>query len=229
MKLPEDSFKHQGLRKILIETIRDKGITDQNVLDAMNKIPRHFFFEKAFLSQAYSDKAFQIGAGQTISQPYTVAYQTSLLDLKPGEKVLEIGTGSGYQTCILMELEARVFSIERQKELYDVAMQRLPLMGYRPRLFFGNGYEGLLGYSPFDKVLITCGAPAVPQELIRQMKVGGIMVAPIGAGSVQVMKRITKISEEETREETFTEFRFVPMLENKEWGGTDKVADKLKR
>jgi protein-L-isoaspartate(D-aspartate) O-methyltransferase len=195
LNLPEDNFKHQGMRKLLIESIRAKGIKDENVLSAMLRVPRHFFFEQAFLNQAYSDHAFQIGAGQTISQPYTVAYQTSLLQLQRGEKVLEIGTGSGYQTSVLIELGAKVFTIERQKELFDVAQQRFPLMGYAPKMFYGDGYKGLPAFAPFDKILVTCGAPFIPEELVKQLKVGGIMVIPLGGGDVQVMTLIKKFQQ----------------------------------
>ncbi len=216
--LPEDNFKHQGMRKKLIDQLRSKGIDNEDVLSAMMKVPRHFFLDLAFLNQAYSDHAFQIGAGQTISQPYTVAYQTSLLNIKKGEKVLEIGTGSGYQTSVLFELGAKVFSIERQKELFDRTKDLLPAMNYSPKLFYGDGYKGLPGYAPFDKVLITCGAPFVPEELVKQLKVGGIMVIPVGAGEVQIMNLITKISETEIEKKELKNFKFVPMLENKEWG-----------
>jgi protein-L-isoaspartate(D-aspartate) O-methyltransferase len=218
IKLPEDSFKHKGMRKHLIDQIREKGIKDEAVLSALNKVPRHFFFNQAFLNQAYSDSAFQIGAGQTISQPYTVAYQTSLLHVNKGEKILEIGTGSGYQTCILLELGAKVFSIERQKELYDKAIQMLPLMGYNPKLFYGDGYLGLPSYAPFDKILITCGAPFIPDELIKQLKTGGLMVVPVGAGDVQVMTVVRKTGDQTIEKEELKNFRFVPMLEKKEWG-----------
>jgi protein-L-isoaspartate(D-aspartate) O-methyltransferase len=216
--MPEDNFKHQGMRKKLIDIVREKGIKDESVLNAMMKVPRHFFFDKAFINQAYSDHAFQIGAGQTISQPYTVAYQTSLLSLSRGEKVLEIGTGSGYQTCILCEMGAKVFSIERQKELFDKAKVILPLMGYSPKLFYGDGYKGQPSFAPFDKILVTCGAPSVPEELVKQLKVGGLMVIPVGAGEVQIMTFIRKISENEIEKKELKEFRFVPMLENREWG-----------
>ena len=202
----------------MVEEIKAKGLEDAKVLDAILKVPRHFFFEKAFLAQAYSDQAFKIGAGQTISQPYTVAYQTHLLDVRPGDRILEIGTGSGYQTCILLELQARVFSIERQKELYDKAKTFFPLLGYAPKLFYGDGYAGLPTYAPFDKVLITCGAPEIPAELLKQLKVGGIMVAPIGAGDVQIMTTIVKTSDTSFEKDELKEFRFVPMLEDKEWG-----------
>ena len=217
-QLQDDNFKHQGMRKKLMDEIREKGISDEVVLTAMMKVPRHFFFDQAFLNQAYSDHAFPIGAEQTISQPYTVAYQTSLLKLAKGEKVLEIGTGSGYQTCVICELGIKIFSIERQKELFDRAQKLLPLMGYSPKLFYGDGYKGLPGYAPFDKILVTCGAPMVPEELVKQLKVGGLMVIPIGAGEIQIMTLIRKISETEIEKTEFKEFRFVPMLENKEWG-----------
>jgi protein-L-isoaspartate(D-aspartate) O-methyltransferase len=220
LQLPEDTFKHQGMRKKLIDGIREKGIKDEAVLAAMMRVPRHYFFDQAFLAQAYSDHAFQIGAGQTISQPYTVAYQTSLLKITRGEKVLEIGTGSGYQTAVLLELGAKVFSIERQKELYDRTSQFLPFMGYNPKLFYGDGFKGLPAYSPFDKILITCGAPFIPDDLVKQLKPGGRMVIPVGAGEVQMMTLIEKISETETIKTEFSEFRFVPMLQNREWGNS---------
>ncbi len=214
----EDNFKHQGMRKQLIDSIRTKGIDDERVLEAMLKVPRHHFLEKAFLNQAYTDQAFKIGAGQTISQPYTVAYQTSLLHLKKGDKVLEIGTGSGYQTCILLEMGAKVFSIERQKELFDKTKDLLSSLAYSPKLFYGDGYKGLPSYAPFDKVLVTCGAPHVPEELLKQLKVGGVMVIPVGAGDVQIMTTILKTSETTFETHELKNFRFVPMLEHKEWG-----------
>ena len=214
----EDNFKHQGMRKQLIDSIKSKGIDDERVLEAMMKVPRHYFLEKAFLNQAYTDQAFKIGAGQTISQPFTVAYQTSLLHLQKGDKVLEIGTGSGYQTCILLEMGAKVFSIERQKELFDKAKEFLPAIGYSPKLFYGDGYKGLPAYAPFDKILVTCGAPFVPEELVKQLKVGGMMVIPVGAGEVQVMTTILKTSETAIEKHELKNFRFVPMLEHKDWG-----------
>jgi protein-L-isoaspartate(D-aspartate) O-methyltransferase len=213
--VPEDSFKHQGMRKKLIEEIRQKGIEDENVLNAMMKVPRHFFFEAAFLNQAYQDQAFRIGAGQTISQPYTVAYQSTLLKIKKGEKVLEIGTGSGYQTSILLELGAKVFSIERQRELFEKAKQFLPSIGYNAKLFYGDGYKGLPAFGPFDKIIVTCGAPFVPPDLITQLKTGGIMVIPVGAGEVQIMTVIIKTGDETIETHELKNFRFVPMLENK--------------
>lgn len=218
IQLPEDNFKHQGMRKKLIDSLRVKGIKNETVLAAMQKIPRHFFLDLAFLNQAYSDQAFQIGAGQTISQPYTVAYQTSLLELKKGDKVLEIGTGSGYQTIVLTECGAKVFTIERQKELYDRAKEMLPKMNCPAKLFYGDGYKGLAAYAPFDKILVTCGAPFVPEELVKQLKVGGMLVIPVGSGDVQVMTRIIRNGEDDFKKEEYSNFRFVPMLENKEWG-----------
>jgi len=220
LQLPEDTFKHQGMRNKLVEGIREKGISDEKVLEAMMTVPRHFFFEPAFLNHAYEDQAFRIGAGQTISQPYTVAYQSSLLKLQKGEKVLEIGTGSGYQTCVLLQMGAKVFSIERQKELHDKALQMLPAMGYNAKLFYGDGFKGLPGYAPFDKILITCGAPFIPDELVKQLKVGGRMVIPVGAGEIQIMTLVEKVSESEIIKTEFKEFRFVPMLQNREWGST---------
>jgi len=206
------------MRKKLLDTIKAKGIEDKQVLEAMMNVPRHFFLEKAFLDQAYSDNAFQIGAGQTISQPFTVAYQTSLLQLQRGDKVLEIGTGSGYQTSVLVKMGVKVFSIERQKELYDKASFTLKSIGIAAKLFYGDGYKGLPSYAPFDKILVTCGAPSVPEGLLQQLKIGGIMVIPVGERPVQIMKRIVRISETEFKTTELDSFRFVPMLENKEWG-----------
>jgi len=217
--IQEDNFKTQGMRKKLLEIVRQKGISDEAVLKAMMKVPRHYFLDKAFIEQAYSDHAFQIGAGQTISQPYTVAYQTSLLELKKGDKVLEIGTGSGYQCCVLLEMGAKVFTIERQKELYDRAKEFLPAIGYNPKFFYGDGYKGLPAFAPFDKVLVTCGAPFVPPELLAQLKVGGLLVIPVGAGSVQMMTKVTKTSDTTFDTVELKEFRFVPMLSDREWGG----------
>jgi protein-L-isoaspartate(D-aspartate) O-methyltransferase len=210
-----DTYRHKGLRTKLVEIIRQKGIADENVLKAMNEVPRHFFFDSSFLEFAYDDKAFPIGSGQTISQPYTVAFQSQLLSVTPGMKVLEIGTGSGYQACILSKMGAKVFSIERQKLLYDKAKVFLPSIGFRIKLFFGDGYIGLHPYSPYDRILITAAAPYIPQPLIDQLKTGGMLVAPVGEGDVQVMTRLVKVSENETKTEHHGSFRFVPMLENK--------------
>jgi len=213
-----DTYKHQGLRKQLVEIIREKGITDTNVLAAIGKVPRHFFFDSSFLKYAYEDKAFPIGAGQTISQPYTVAFQSQLLKLSKGQKVLEVGTGSGYQACILAEIGVKVFSIERQKSLYDKAVQFLPSLGYRIKLFYGDGYKGLPAYGPFDKIIVTAGAPFIPEPLMDQLKPGGILVIPVGADDVQEMTTITRISEQEFRKREHGKFRFVPLLEDKARG-----------
>jgi len=209
-----DSMRHQGMRKKLVEEIKQKGIADEKVLDAIGRIPRHFFMDNAFLEFAYQDKAFPIGSGQTISQPYTVAYQTQLLLLNKGEKVLEIGTGSGYQTAVLCELGARVYSIERHRELYERTKKLLGGMNYHPKLFFGDGFNGQPSFAPFDKILITCGAPDVPEGLLKQLKNGGIMVAPIGVKE-QVMYTILKKSDTEFEKIELDRFRFVPMLEKK--------------
>ena len=213
-----DSFRHQGLRKKLIENLASKGISDSNVLDAMNKIPRHLFMDNAFVNFSYQDKAFPIGAGQTISQPYTVAFQSQLLEIKPYEKVLEVGTGSGYQAAVLSLLDAEVFTIERQRELFLKTKKFLPSLGYNCMFVYGDGYKGMPNFAPFDKIIITCGAPFIPEDLVSQLKVGGRMVAPIGDGDTQVMHLIEKISETETRLTTHGEFSFVPMLNNKNNG-----------
>ena len=213
-----DSFRHQGLRKKLIENLASKGISNSNVLDAMNKIPRHLFMDNAFVNFSYQDKAFPIGAGQTISQPYTVAFQSQLLEIKPYEKVLEVGTGSGYQAAVLSLLDAEVFTIERQRELFLKTKKFLPSLGYNCMFVYGDGYKGMPNFAPFDKIIITCGAPFIPKDLVSQLKVGGRMVAPIGDGDTQVMHLIEKISETETRLTTHGEFSFVPMLNNKNNG-----------
>ncbi|MFQ3333092.1 MAG: protein-L-isoaspartate(D-aspartate) O-methyltransferase [Thalassomonas sp.] len=213
-----DSFRHQGLRKQLIEHLASKGIVSLEVLNAMNKIPRHLFLDNAFVNFAYQDKAFPIGAGQTISQPYTVAFQSELLQIKPYEKVLEVGTGSGYQAAVLSLLEVEVFTIERQRELFLKTKKFLPTLGYNCMFVYGDGYKGLPKFAPFDKIIITCGAPFIPEDLIAQLKVGGRMVAPIGDGNIQVMHLIEKISETESRVTTHGEFSFVPMLNDKNNG-----------
>lgn len=210
-----DSFKHKGMRKKLIEELRKKGIGDNRVLEAFNVVPRHFFLDAVFTEQAYSNMAFQIGSGQTISHPYTVAFQTQLLEIKKGDKILEIGSGSGFQTAILCEMGAKVFSIERHKELHLKAKNMLRHLGYNARLSFGDGYKGIPVFAPFDKVIITCGAPGIPQELINQLKVGGFMIVPIGEGEEQQMKKIVKQEDGSTTIEDFGVFKFVPMLENK--------------
>jgi protein-L-isoaspartate(D-aspartate) O-methyltransferase len=210
-----DTYRHKGLRKKLMAVLKEKGIHDERVLKAMNDIPRHVFMDNAFVEFAYQDKAFPIGADQTISQPYTVAFQTQLLDVQRGEKVLEIGTGSGYQTCVLMRLTTKVFSIERQKILYNKSKRMIPSLGYQPKLFYGDGYKGLPGFAPFDKILITAGAPEVPVELIKQLRTGGVMVIPLDDDEGQCMKRITKLEDGELQVEEFGSFRFVPMLKDR--------------
>lgn len=211
----EDTYKHKGLRKKLVDGIRAKGIKDENVLNAINTVPRHFFMDSAFDDVAYVDKAFPIGEGQTISQPYTVAYQSELLQVQKGDKVLEIGTGSAYQAVILAAMGAKVFTIERQKKLFDGNQQFAYLKQYRfIKFFYGDGFKGLPTYGPFDKVIVTAAAPEIPPRLIEQMKVGGKMVIPVNVGEVQQMRRITKL-EKGIDIEYFDNFSFVPMLEGK--------------
>ncbi len=213
----EDSYLHKGMRKKLAEAISEKGITDVAVLKAIENVPRHYFMDNAFLRFAYDDKAFPIGAGQTISQPYTVAFQTQMLELKKRDKVLEIGTGSGYQTAVLLECGAKVYSIERQKTLYDKVKVMLPQMGYSPNLHYGDGYKGLPAFAPFDKIIVTCGATMIPESLLDQLKPGGIMVIPVGEGDVQEMTRIIKSADGHLIKETHGSFKFVPMLGEREW------------
>lgn len=209
----EDSYRHKGMRRKLIEELKARGIKDQKVLEAFDKVPRHFFLDLAFTNQAYSNVAFQIGAGQTISHPYTVAFQSELLDVSKGQKVLEIGTGSGFQTSILSAIGAKVYSIERQKELFLKAKRIIHKLGFNPKLFYGDGYKGQPSYAPYDRILVTCGAPFLPEELLNQLKVGGILVIPIGEGDSQIMTRYIKVSNEETTKDTYGDFSFVPMLE----------------
>jgi len=218
IKIMNDTFRHQGLRNKLVEKLASKGITDMKILDAINAIPRHLFMDNAFVDFAYQDKAFPIGAGQTISQPYTVAFQTQLLDIKPNEKVLEIGTGSGYQSAVLSLLNTDIYTIERQKELFLKTKSFLPSLGYNCMFIYGDGYKGLENFAPFDKILITCGAPSMPIELINQLKIGGKMVAPIGSASKQVMHLIEKKSSTNNIITTHGDFSFVPMLINKNNG-----------
>lgn len=216
MRPTEDSYRHKGLRKKLTDTIREKGITSEEVLQAISQIPRHFFLDSAFDEVAYEDRAFPIGEDQTISQPYTVAYQTQMLEVKKFDKVLEIGTGSAYQAVVLAELGALVFTIERQKKLFDANKQFAFLKKYPAiKFFYGDGYEGLPTYAPFDKVIITAAAPEIPAKLVAQMKPGGMMVIPVGAGEIQLMKRITKLDDGNLKEEVFDRFSFVPMVEGR--------------
>ncbi|HTO38778.1 MAG TPA: protein-L-isoaspartate(D-aspartate) O-methyltransferase [Brumimicrobium sp.] len=208
-----DTHKHKGMRRQLIEELQEKGITNKEVLAAFDKVPRHFFLDSSFTNQAYSNMAFQIGAGQTISHPFTVAFQTSLLELERGHKVLEIGTGSGFQTAILCAMGIKVVSIERQRELFINAKTIIDDLGYNPTLFYGDGYKGKASYAPYDSILVTCGAPFIPEELKNQLKVGGKLVIPLGEGKSQIMHRLTKLENDEWKMETYGEFSFVPMLE----------------
>lgn len=211
----KDTFTHQGMRKRLVETLKKKGITDKNVLDAIGRIPRHLFMDSGFLQHAYVDKAFPIAADQTISQPYTVARQTELLEVKKGDKILEIGTGSGYQAAVLLEIGATLYTVERQNELFKKAKLFLPKLGYKPkRMVFGDGYIGLEEEAPFNGIIVTAGAPFVPNPLLAQLKIGGKLVIPVGE-NVQIMTVYTRKSESEFEKEEHGEFRFVPLLEDK--------------
>lgn len=217
----EDDYLYQGKRKRLVELLKEKGISSQAVLNAILKIPRHLFFDQsterpALLDHAYSDKALKIGAGQTISHPFTVAFQTEKLHINKGDKILEIGTGCGYQTAVLLEMGAKVYSIERQKELFDKTKLFLPVLGYRPtKLVYGDGYKGLPQFAPFDKIIVTAAAPYIPQELLSQLAIGGIIIIPVGEGEEQVMNVIIKKTGTEFEKQTFGKFKFVPMLQNK--------------
>jgi len=216
MRKYEDTYRHKGLRKQLIDLLRNNGITDENVLAAMNNIPRHFFMDSALDNIAYEDRAFPISEGQTISQPYTVAFQTQLLQVKPGEKILEIGTGSMYQATVLAEMGAKVFTIERQKGLFEKTKQYIFKTKYPfLKFFYGDGFEGLPTFAPFDKVIITAGAPFIPPKLVQQMKPGAFMIIPVNEGEHQRMLRITKSVDGDYLEEAFHNFSFVPMLTGK--------------
>lgn len=210
-----DTSKHQGLRNQLVKQLEEKGITDKYVLAAIGKVPRHLFLDSSFENFAYQDKAFPIGADQTISQPFTVAFQTQLLDIKKGDKVLEIGTGSGYQTAVLCLLGASVYSIERQNKLFKKAQLLLPKLGYNPKKFvFGDGYKGLPDAAPFDSIIVTAGAPFIPQPLMAQLKVGGRLVIPVGENE-QIMTLLVRKNEKQFEKQEFGDFKFVPLLENK--------------
>ena len=216
MRKFEDTYRHKGLRKKLIDTIKEKGITNVRVLEAMMNIPRHFFLDTALDHIAYEDRAFPIQEGQTISQPYTVAYQTQLLEIEPYDKILEIGTGSAYQATVLAEMSANVFTIERQKKLFELNKQFIFRTKYpNIKFFYGDGFEGLPTYAPFDKILITAAAPFIPPKLIEQLKPGGKMVLPLDDEGKQKMMRITKNEDGSYEEETFSNFSFVPMLKGK--------------
>jgi protein-L-isoaspartate(D-aspartate) O-methyltransferase len=217
IEMLEDNYRQRGLRNKLVKVLQNKGIKDERVLAAIGKVPRHVFFENAFLEHAYQDKAFPIGEGQTISQPYTVAFQTEKLEVKPGDKVLEIGTGSGYQACVLLEMGAKVFTIEYNKKLYETAKAFLPKLEYKPFFFFGDGSKGIPAKAPYDKIIVTAGAPVVPDALIDQLAEGGILVIPVGDRSKQVMLKITKKNGKLIKEE-FDYFSFVPLLGEQGWG-----------
>lgn len=210
-----DTFKHKGLRKKLVDELRQLGIEDEKVLNAINSVPRHLFLNSAFEDFAYQNKAFPIGEGQTISHPYTVAFQSQLLDVHKDEKVLEIGTGSGFQTAVLLEMGAEVYSIERHKKLHDTAKNLLKRLGYQPRyITFGDGYKGLPTFAPFDKIIVTAGAPFVPKNLLLQLKIGGMLLIPIGEGE-QIMTSFLKTGEKSFEKMEFGDFKFVPMLKEK--------------
>mgnify|MGYP001555069600 CR=1 FL=1 len=216
MRKYEDSWRHKGMRGKLVETLREKGITDERVLKAIGDVPRHYFMDTAFDDIAYQDRAFPIAEGQTISQPYTVAYQTQLLEIRPFDKVLEIGTGSGYQACVLAQMGAHVFTIERQKKLYDSFRTFFFKSSYPTiKFFYGDGYQGLPTYAPFDRVIITAAAPYIPEKLLGQLKTGGWMVVPVGGREGQRMFRVVKTSEKNFEQEVYDNFSFVPMLEGK--------------
>jgi protein-L-isoaspartate(D-aspartate) O-methyltransferase len=211
----KDTSKHQGLRNQLIEILEKKGITDANVLNAIKKIPRHLFLNSSFEDYAYQDKAFPIGAGQTISQPYTVAFQSQLLQVEKDHKILEIGTGSGYQTAVLCHMGAKVYSVERQNELFKQTSALFPKLGIRPKhLSFGDGYKGLPTHAPFDSIIVTAGAPIIPQPLMAQLKIGGRLVIPLGE-DIQIMTLLIRKNEIQFEKHEFGEFRFVPLLEDK--------------
>ena len=211
----KDTAKHQGLRNQLVKLLQEKGITDNNVLNAINKIPRHLFLNSSFEDYAYQDKAFPIGSGQTISQPYTVAFQSQLLEVKKEDKILEIGTGSGYQTAVLFLLGAKVFSVERQNELFKQTSTLLPKLGIRPKhLSFGDGYKGLPNHAPFDSIIVTAGAPIIPKPLMAQLKIGGRLVIPVGDKN-QIMTMLIRKNETQFEKHEFGDFKFVPLLEDK--------------
>ena len=209
----EDSPQHQGMRLRLVQFLKEhREFTDERILAAIGKIPRHLFMESSFVNFAYKDQAFPIGAGQTISQPYTVAIQTQLLQVKAHAKILEVGTGSGYQAAVLIEMGAQVFTIERQQELFVKTQQLLPSLGYHPRFFFGDGYKGLPTYGPFDGIIVTAGAPFIPEDLKWQLKIGGRLVIPVGEGDHQIMTLVVRTEENKFEESTYGNFAFVPLL-----------------
>lgn len=211
----KDTAKHQGLRNQLVKLLQEKGIVDKNVLKAISTIPRHLFLNSSFEDYAYQDKAFPIGAGQTISQPYTVAFQSQLLEIKKGDKILEIGTGSGYQTAVLYLMGAKVYSVERQNELFKQTSALLPKLGIRPKhLSFGDGYKGLPNHAPFDSIIVTAGAPTIPKPLMAQLKIGGKLIIPVGEEN-QIMIKLIRKNETQFEKHEYGDFKFVPLLEDK--------------
>jgi protein-L-isoaspartate(D-aspartate) O-methyltransferase len=211
----KENYRHKGLRKKLIEEVRNKGIRNEEVLDAMGRVPRHLFMDSSFINFSYTDKAFPIAAGQTISQPYTVAFQTELLEVSRHLKVLEVGTGSGYQTAVLLELGARVYTIERQRQLFLEAQKTLTPLNYKPIYFYGDGYEGVPSYAPFDRILVTAAAREIPQNLLNQLSIGGILVVPEGGQSGQKMIKVIRESKDTFKRTEHGFFSFVPMLKGK--------------
>jgi protein-L-isoaspartate(D-aspartate) O-methyltransferase len=217
MEILKDTYRARGLRKQLVREVVSKGIKDQKVIDAIGKIPRHFFLDDIFLTHAYEDKAFPIGEGQTISQPYTVAFQSELLAVSPGDKILEIGTGSGYQACVLLELGAEVYTIEYNEKLYKKTRKFLPSMGYKPHFFYGDGSKGLKSHAPYDGIIVTAGAPTVPNSLLKQLKPGGRLIIPVGDNQKQKMLFIKKTPENKLIKKEFNYFSFVPLLGKEGW------------
>lgn len=213
----KDTYRARGLRKQLVREIIEKGIKNQQVIDAIGKIPRHFFLDEIFLTHAYEDKAFPIGEGQTISQPYTVAFQSELLEVKEGEKILEIGTGSGYQASVLVELGAEVYTIEYNEKLFRKTQKFLPKIGYKPHFFLGDGSQGLPAYAPYDGIIVTAGAPTVPSSLINQLKPGGRLIIPVGDNKKQKMLLIRKTKENKLIKKEYNHFSFVPLLGKEGW------------
>jgi len=212
-----DNYREQGARKRLVAILKQRGIADRRVLEAIGKVPRHYFFDETFWNQAYKDIAFPIGDGQTISQPYTVAYQSELLHVEQGDKLLEIGTGSGYQTCILVELGAEVYTIERQPNLYHRTIQVLPYMGYKPHFFLGDGSKGIPQHGPYDKIIVTAGAPFVPDVMLQQLKIGGLLVIPVGDEKQQKMLTVLRVGENAYERIELDTFRFVPLVGDQAW------------
>jgi protein-L-isoaspartate(D-aspartate) O-methyltransferase len=212
-----DEHREQGARKRLVNLLREKGITDERVLQAMGIVKRHYFFDETFWGQAYKDIAFPIGEGQTISQPYTVAYQSQLLHIRKGDKVLEIGTGCGYQTCILLKLGAEVYTIERQEKLFERTKYVLPNLGYKPNFFLGDGSKGIAAHAPYNKIIVTAGAPTVPETLLQQLAIGGILVIPVGDEKFQQMETILKVGENDYEKTVLDTFRFVPLVGERAW------------